>query len=319
MNRNQSPEVSRLQLPNSTAAPPSNPSLSLECGFRSSHAAVKKFFRGYEWMVGNLPHDQRFKLDTLLHHGIRIAELLEPNSTRTRVNPAIETARDELNHAFAGTFVSPELSALVDTCHRASISPALLQEGFQAADHWTLEREFQTFDELHRFADSIGGALMTAAVPVLGFVKAGYEQAARDCGAGVLLLQLLANFSTDASQNRVFLARQDIEDCQIALQRIKLRQSGPEIKHVVRLYCHRIEKILTAGGKLVTYLDFDGRRSVTSLLAMHWKMLLKMKLDPASIFHEDGVLSKSEWFRLRSRHLLGLEGNIPIIASETHH
>lgn len=292
-------------------------------GYHLAHAAAKKFYGDFLWTVGNLPRNQRFHLDTLLHHGMRVADLLDLESVDGSTLDIWNEIRQDIDAALQeGQFASPVLAALADTIQKYEISSELIVEPLLAADDWIRRRQFETFDELSEFVERIGGSTMQAAVPVLGYVKPGYETASRACGVSVVLTQMLVNFVNDSKQNKIFLARADLDECEIVMDRIKMRQFQPELKHLVRLYCWRIEKILTDGAKLVSFLDFDGRRSITSLLALNWRLLTQMKREPESLLNEEGVLSRRDWFGLRSRHLLGLEGKVPIIdvpAETVHH
>ena len=77
-----------------------------------------------------------------------------------------------------------------------------------------------------------------------------------------------------------------------------------------------IEKKFFRAKHLAEHLDFDGKRTLKSLLALHWQMLLKMQLTPETILCEEGVLNRHERLAFKSRHLLGLEREIPIFISK---
>ena len=130
---------------------------------------------------------------------------------------------------------------------------------------------------------------------------------------------MLANCVNNMKQNKNFLAADDLDDCEIIVHRVKLREGGKPWNHLVRLYCARIEELFYEGGQLINFLDFDGARTVKSLLGLHWKMLMKMKLDPEVALLEEGVLSKRDLFALKSRHIMGTEGNIPVIPHDNGH
>jgi phytoene/squalene synthetase len=292
----------------------------LETGYKNCRTAVNSFYRNHLWVVGNLPGHQRRSLDAILYHGIRTAELLNLESLNNQSLEVWREIRDDLNDAFEDNDASPELAALVDVARKHDIPPALLLEPISAADSWIRNRKFETFKELEYFAGQIGGSLMAATIPVLGFVSPDYQCAAIECGKGLLLTQILAECVNDIKFNKTFLAQQDLDDCNIEIHRLKLRQGGPPLKHLVRLYCWRIEKILLDGaGKLIPHLDYDARRSVTSLLALYWRTLMRMQLEPESVLNESGVLSRRDLLRLKSRHLLGIEGDAPIITGEQPH
>lgn len=83
--------------------------------------------------------------------------------------------------------------------------------------------------------------------------------------------------------------------------------------------CSRIEKLFYEGGQLVNHMDFDGVRTVKSLLELHWTMLMKMKREPEVILSTDGVLSGRELLLLKSKHFMGLEGKVPIVPEGAGH
>ena len=132
------------------------------------------------------------------------------------------------------------------------------------------------------------------AVPILGTIKPGYEVAAIESGKAIMLTQILANCVTHMKHNKLFFAREDLEDCEVDLPRLKLRRPSQGFRYLVRLYVHRIERMYIDGGSLLSHMDYDGKRTLKSLLGMSWKMLMKMKVEPECILSEEGVLSKGE-------------------------
>ena len=86
---------------------------------------------------------------------------------------------------------------------------------------------------------------MAAATPCLGTIKSGYEVAAIECGKGIFLVQLLANCINHLRSNKVFLAQQDLDACEIDLPRLKLRQGGDSLKHLVRFTVHGSKRSFT--------------------------------------------------------------------------
>jgi phytoene synthase len=294
--------------------------IDLEQGYRNCHIAANKFFVQIRWMTGNLPRNQRWHLDPLLNHLITIIDLLDLQSADGLSLDVWTETRDELNAALLGRFASSELAALTDVVRKYQIPKQFLFEPIFGVDHWIRKNRFATYDELHSFCGQVAGSWLASAVPVLGAIKPNYETAAYDCGRAVMLTQLLANSVQDARQNRIFLAEEDITACEVEIQRLKMRKPTPTLRHLVRLYCWRIEKLLNSGSHLLAHLDFDGRRTVTSLLGWTWKMMNQMRVNPDSILQEAGVLTRQDMFKLKAKHILGLEGNLPFdIGPDFHH
>jgi len=271
-------------------------SASIERGYKSCKGAVKKVFKPQLWALSNLPGEQRRSMDAVLFNLMRSIDLLDLDSVDGLSLDIWHEMRDDLS------------DALQDKCTTVE----------RGADQWIRTREFKTFDQLETFCSQVGGGSMAAAIPVLGPIEEGWELDAVGCGKAVMLTQLVANFVNDIKQNKVFLAKDDLEDCEVDLPRLKMRRESKEFRYLVRLYTSRIEKMFLECSGLASYLDFDGNRSMKSFLAMNWKMLQKMKAEPECILSEEGVLSGRDQLSLKSRHLLGMDKSLPCVKEVEH-
>ena len=115
------------------------------------------------------------------------------------------------------------------------------------------------------------------------------------------------------------MAREDYAECGVDTARIKMRQASPEFRHFIRQYTARIEKLFLEGGQLTGHLDFGGVRTVSSILDYHWKMFCKIRTQPLVILQPHGVMTRKDKFKLRTRHVMGLEGKAPVIAHGGEH
>lgn len=286
---------------------------ALDTGNKQCKTAIKQFFGNFMWMIGNLPNEKQVAIHAILNHLVRSSDYLDLESTDGLPLDVWCEFRDDLSDAFQGQFTSLDLVALVDAANKFNVPRQYFFDVLEGVDTWIRNRGFQTFDDLLVFAYRMGGAPLAASVPVCGYVKDGYEEAAIKAGQAIFLTQILANMVQDIKLNKMYFAREDIEVTEVSIARIKVRQSNKELRHLIRLYGSRIEKLMYQGGALVNFLDFDGRRCFTSLVAVHWAMLMKMRLRPESVLNPEGILSRREMFLFKSRHFMGLEGNVPVI------
>lgn len=289
---------------------------AIERGYRSCRGAARRYFKSHLWATVNLPRDQRRALDAILFNLMRTLDLLDLESADGRSLDVWFELRDDLSDAFRGQCTSVELAALVDASRRFQIPKQFIFDPLRGADLWIRNQKFQTFGELESFCSYVGGSSLVSAMPILGVIKPDFEVLAIECGKAIMLTQLLANCVNDMKRNRTFLAQDDIVRCELDIPRLKLRRPSPSLIHFVRLYASRIEKKFFRAKHLAEHLDFDGKRTLKSLLALHWQMLLKMQLTPETILCEEGVLNRHERLAFKSRHLLGLEREIPIFISK---
>lgn len=292
---------------------------ALERGYANCRKLVKKHLKPYIWPISNLPGENRRGADALLAHLLTTLDLLDLESTNGLSLDVWNEIRDDVSDAFLDKYASVELMALADTCRRFKIPKQFIFDPLRGADLWIRSRQFSTYDELQAFCSYVGGASLASMVPVAGFVKPDYELAAIACGKAMMLTKILENCVNDMKHNRTFIAQEDIESCEVDVSRLKMRQPTKAFRHLVRLYCSRLEGLFIEAGKLVTYLDFDGKRSLSSMLDTSYRTFSRMQLNPDTILSQDGVLTKTERFGLRTRHMLGLAPKVKIIPQEDHH
>ena len=293
---------------------------TLHRGYRSCRASVKKHLKGFLWPISNVAGENRQGLDALLTHLLTTLDLLDLESTNGLSLEVWHEIRDDLSDAFRDQYANVELAALVDTARRFSVPREYLFDPLRGADLWIRTRKFETFQELETFCSYIGGSYLLAAVPIIGYLKPDYELPAIACGKAIMLTQIMANCVNDMKHNRVFLAQDDLKEYEVDVSRMKMRREHPSLRHVMRLYASRVEKLFQQGVQLVGHLDFDGKRTLTTVLAWHWKLLTRIQRDPESVLQEEGVLSKKEMLGLQSRHLLGMNQYLPILpVTDEHH
>ena len=292
---------------------------TLDLGYKSCRRQVKKNLKSWDWLISNVGGDNKKGVYALLNHFLQMNDLLDLDSPDGQVLSVSKEISQELSNAFNGNYATPELAALVNACKRYEVDKEFLFKTIEATDGWMAKREFETFEQLESFCESFGGSMVASLAPVIGVLHQLYEPAAVSCGKAVMLTQILANCVNDMKHNRNFLAKQDLAECDVDISRLKMRKPTDQFKHLTRLYTSRIEPMYKEAGKLVARLDFDGKRTLTSLLALNWKMLSAMKFDPNCILSADGVLSKSDKFSLRSKHLLGMDTKLPFVAVDHGH
>lgn len=288
-------------------------------GYKSCRIAVKDYFKHQHWMAANLPTERRRALDALLTHAIHSYDLLDLESPNQLPLDVWTEARDDVGDAFNGKCTSVELAALADGCIKFSVPKQYLFDMLDGADWWIRTKRVETYENLKVMAYRLGGSLIAAAVPILGFLRSDYEVPAIRCGQAVLLTHVIANCVHNLKVNRNLIPLQDFEQCEVDLPRLRLRKFHKNINYLVRLYCSRLEELFYEAGKLIHYLDFDGVRTVKSLLAYHWNMMIKMKIAPECILDPGGVFNPRERFNAKARHILGLDIKLPIFPETPHH
>lgn len=288
-------------------------------GYKNCVAACRRYYSATYWMTSNLPAVKRNAIAALSWHLMRCVDLLDLQSFDGGSLDIWREVLSEFDETFAGKCRSAEDAALVDAVTRLAIPKEHLFEMLTAADAWTRTQKFDTFEQLDLFTAKFGGSMMAACVPVFSDPPLDHFEKSLACGQAIQLTQLLANLVPDLKRHQSFFCTEDVKQTGLSITRTMMRQTSPELKRFVRLQTSRIEKRFITGGQLVPMLDFDGQRTLKSLLDYWWAVFCEIRSNPDSVLHPRGVLTPGEKLKLRTRHLMGIEGKSPVVAAGAQH
>jgi len=290
----------------------------IERGYKNCLATSRKFFGGTAWMTSNLPKANKNAIATIGWHLIRCLDFLDLESFDGLSLDIWKEKLYELSDILCSNCRCVEDAALADVVNRFGIPKEHLFEMMTAADSWSRTRQFKTYQEMELFSAKFGGSMLAACAPILGAEGQDYFEPAIQCGQAIHMTQMLANFVPNLKQHQAFYATADVDKTGLSITRTMMRQSSPALKQFVRLQTSRIEKLFIAGGQVVPLLNFDGQRTMSSLLDYYWTLFSKLRAQPDLILQPNGVLTQREKLALRTRHMLGTEGKSPIIGISDH-
>jgi len=292
----------------------------LEAGFKTCRKATKAAFADYTWVLGNLSGDSRNRVWTLGAFLARALELLDTNVAPLARKQEWSEWREQLTDAFRGRGCSDDLYALAQVAHELQIAREYffdIQAGVELAIRC---KKFEAFDQWHQMGTRIGGSAVLALAPILGLEKSGYESAALACGEAIFLTQLLDAMGNNHHNILQFAPRMIARKCNVHLEALNPKRPGIEFIRFVRTLVARTEPFFNKGGKLVEYLDFDGKRVMKSLIAVNWDLLIHIKHSPEAIMQQRHQLTHGELLGFRLKHLLGTEGKVSVIPDgHPHH
>ena len=291
----------------------------IQRGYKNCINTSRKFYSSAAFMTANLPADKRKAVAAIAWHLLRCVDFLTLESFDGLSLDVWKENLNDLSDTFEGKCRTTEDAALADAVKRFRIPKEHLFEMMTAGDSWIRTRKFERYDQLELFAAKFGGSMMAAVVPILSDEGVEDFESTIHCGQAIHLTHMLANLVPNLKQHQSFYATDDVAKTGLSIARTTMWQSSPELKHFVRLQTSRIEKHFIAGGQLVNHLDFDGKRSLSSLLDYYWAVFTKMRANPDSILQPRGVLNQRERLQLRTRHMMGTEGKSPIIGVSDHH
>lgn len=293
----------------------------LDLGFKNCRVSAKQLFGSHLWVVSNVAMAQRKAIDAVLSHFARVGNFLELLSSNGLSLETWTSYRNEVSEAIGGRCRNTELAALSHTVNKYQIPRQYIFDPLNGADLWIRTKRFESREDFDTFTSLLGGSSLAAFIPILEInaeIDEWHGRAFRG-GQAILQTQLLSHFAHDLKQEQMFWPMSELAECDVDLEKLEAGEVDKSFRHFCRLQVSRIEPRLRQLGVMVPMMEFDGKRSLTSLLAIAWQTLMNIKSNPAIIFEQGSALSKRELFKLKAKHLLGLEGNLSIIPEPTHH
>lgn len=293
----------------------------LDLGYKTCRSNARQLFGPFRWMLGHVTGNSRRGMDAFMGHLAQVSNFLELMSTDGRSVGSWQGYRGAVSHALAGNCLKPELAALAETVSRFQIPHQFVFDPVNAADSWIRTQRFETMEQYESFTSRLGGSSLAAAFSILDIQaeRKRWQVRAIQGGQAILQAHLLSLFVRDLFQGKVFLPQSELDACQVDLDQVRAGEADKSFRHFCRVQVAHIESNIKNLGPWVHSFELDGQRVMTSLLAYVCQLLIRIKSDPSILFQPDGPFSKKEMFVLRAKHLMGLEGNVPIIPDKNHH
>ncbi len=289
------------------------PTVTLEQSFQLSRQRALEAVGEYRWAIGNVPRDDRRHLYSILALSARSAALCDIHIGKTARLDLLDDLREDMRNNFMEEESTDQFPALLDTMRRFHIPQQYLHDIVAAADMCLRIDQFDSFDQWLQFGYRMGGGTMLSVCPIFGSGTADHESSAIACGQAIWLTWLLDDIGHEIQKLQYFLPQEDVQQLSVDLEKHNPVEPDKAMLRLIRLLVSRIESLYEQGGQVVRHLELDGQRTMRSLISVFWNRLAEIKMDPARILIAGRRPGDKPGFRYRFRHLMGLEGGVPVL------
>ena len=295
------------------------PPVTLAESYQLCRDRVRQRLGNWIWTTGNLDRETRNHLYALTALTVRTEKLCDIHLARAAREEMLEDLREDFRNNFMEEESTDQFPALLDTMNQYPIPQQYFHDIIAAADMCIRIDRFTNFDQWLQMGCRLGGGTLLSAVPILGVEKPGFEEAAIKLGQAIFLTCLLNDIADEIQKLEYFLPSEDLVTFEVDLRRHNPARPDPAMLALIACMVERIERLYHEGGCLVDHLTLDGRRVLTTVVAVSWSLLLKIKRDPKSVLAASAEVTASERWRLRLRHILGLEDAGDVLKASTGH
>lgn len=217
-----------------------------------------------------LPSEKRWGTTALYAFCRRADDIVDDAANPCTAAVELEGFSRQVRAALDGMPVpDPVLRAVADTVRRFGVPASYLFDVLDGVRMDLAHEGFETFRDLEEYCRRVASAVGLAAIHIWGFRTPDALPAAHACGLAFQLTNILRDVSEDRGRGRLYLARQDLDDCGCAAEDVIAGVDGPGFARLVSLYSSRAEVCFRDAARLDRMLSTDGRLAFRAMFAAY--------------------------------------------------
>ena len=208
-------------------------------------------------------------------------------SDKAQLRRAIADWRMDLDRALMGeTEGDPIWPAFADSVARYRIPHRYFHEMIDGILSDIEPCEMQTFDQLYRYCYHVASVVGLTVVHIFGFRSPRALLLAEKCGIAFQLTNILRDVREDASMNRTYLPREDLDRFGVTVEQLRSGLEDDRFRALMSFEATRARGFYDESASLIDLIEPKSRRSLWALRAIYLRLLSKIEA------HRYAVLSR---------------------------
>ena len=225
---------------------------------RRSHSSFLAAF----WLF---PGDQRRALHAIYAFCRLADDIADDPSVRGDRSALLSLWREELASAYRGKARHPVGIALGDAVHRFRLPESCFRDLLDGIEFDLRGTPIETFAELEHYCYCVASTVGILVCGVRGLHGDAVRAYARELGIAVQLTNVLRDVGEDASEGRIYLAREDLRRFGVDPESLRAREPSEPLHHLLACYAERASERYARAQQL---LPAESRRVLRPAQAM---------------------------------------------------
>jgi len=276
----------------------------LQASYAHCHQLARRSASSFYYSFMLLPKAKRKAMCALYAFLRRTDDLGDSSEATEQRRSALQDWRQSLHRALQGSFNDPLPPALADTVNTYGIPLTHLEAVIDGVEMDLEPAQYDTFEQLSDYCHRVASAVGLACLPIWGFSSEGAEAPARRCGLAFQMTNILRDLKEDASQNRVYLPREDFERFGYTVTDLRAGVRDARFRQLMRFQIERVERLYAEGAELGGCLSPDGQRIFGSMMSVYRALLAEIKRLDGDVFTTRVQLSSWRKMRIATRWFL---------------
>lgn len=197
---------------------------------------------------------------------------------------ALADWRMQLDRAFAGEVEAhPVWPAFHDAVERYRIPHRYFHEMIDGVLSDLEPSAIETFDQLYRYCYQVASVVGLTVVHIFGFRSPKALLLAEKCGIAFQLTNILRDVREDASMNRIYIPREDLERFHVPAEQLRVGMEDDRFRTLMRFEGERARSYYEVSVPLIDLIDAGSRRSLWALRAIYMRLLARIEAADYSV------------------------------------
>ncbi len=205
-------------------------------------------------------------------------------SDKAKLRRAIADWRMYLDRALMGDVEGdPIWPAFADSVARYRIPHRYFHEMIDGILSDIEACEMQTFDQLYRYCYHVASVVGLTVIHIFGFRSPRALLLAEKCGIAFQLTNILRDVREDASMDRIYLPREDLDRFHVTAAQLRSGVEDDRFRALMSFESARARAFYDESASLIDLIEPKSRRSLWALRAIYLRLLSKIEANRYSV------------------------------------
>lgn len=207
---------------------------------------------------------------------------------------SLDSYRDALTAALAGSTAAAEFPALVDAVQTYDIPPRRLFEILDGVEMDLSPRTYATWNDLQVYCYHVAGAVGLACLAVWGGNVPEAHAAAVRCGEAFQLTNIIRDVREDALRSRIYLPREDLAEFRCQSDDLCVDAASERLRGLVARQVQRAQEAFADAASLTRWIPKGNQGVFLAMWKTYRALLAKIERRGGDVFSRRVRLSRAE-------------------------
>ncbi len=152
--------------------------------------------------------------------------------------------------------------------------------------------EIRTFDQLYRYCYHVASVVGLAVIHIFGFRSPRALLLAEKCGVAFQLTNILRDVREDASMDRIYLPREDLDRFNVTAVQLRSGMEDDRFRELMSFEAARARAFYRDSAALIDLIEPKSRRSLWALRAVYLRLLSKIEANHYAVLSRRITVAK---------------------------